>query len=204
MKNIRSIRLIAIEAILVGGNASLSREKLMKMTGVGPAQVTRTIREYRDSFPDNLKFGTAKHYEPTDTFVPSLLSENSIKDLKKKGEAAHLYQALERTARFDVLDAFIDAQLIIKREVVRDDFEKLFGAPPATVTRAIRRARERTGKELKFDGASGAFKLAGVLKKNVRLLKEDSDASAFMKDVVTLIEANAFAERKLSELAELA
>ncbi|OUV22847.1 MAG: hypothetical protein CBC55_02085 [Gammaproteobacteria bacterium TMED95] len=204
MKNIRTIRLIAIEAILVGGNASLSREKLMKMTGVGPAQVTRTIREYRDLFPDNLKFGTAKHYEPTDAFAPSLLSESALKDLKEKGETACLYQALERTAKFDVLDAFIDAQLVLKREVVRDDFEKLFGAPPATVTRAIRRARERTGKELKFDSVSGAFKLVGVLKKSVRLLKEDSDASTFMGDVVTLIEANAFAERKLSELAELA
>lgn len=197
MKKFKAIRLVAVEAILVRENATLSREKLMKMTGVGPAQVTRTIREYRDTFPDSLKFGAAKHYETTDAFTPALLSDSNVKELKKKGSAARLYQALERTAKFDILDAFIDAQLVIKREVVRDDFEKIFGAPPATVTRAIRRARERTGKDLTFDSASGAFKLSGVLKKNVRLFSEESEAATFMADITVLLEANAFAEREL-------
>lgn len=202
MKKFKAIRLVAMEAILVAEDKPLNRDKLMAMTGIGPAQVTRTIREYRDAFPENLKYGLSKYYEKTDEFVAHLISSEHLKQLEKEGESARLYQALQRVAQHDMLDAFIDAQLILNRGVKRSDFGAIFGTPTATTTRAMRRARERTGRALEYDADSGVYKLSGVFRKKDRLLADEEAAQMFMEDIKLLDAANTYAEEQLATVLE--
>ncbi|MEG3764931.1 hypothetical protein [Alteromonas sp. 14N.309.X.WAT.G.H12] len=200
MRKFKNLRLIALEACMLSDDKPMKREMLMALTGVGPAQVTRTIREYRDAFPSNIKYGASKYYEKNTGFTAYLIDEKNQKELAKKRHGARLYQALERVSKYDIVDAFVDAQLLLNKSVRRRDFSDIFGIPTPTTTRVLRRARERTGEELAFNFDFGTYDLSGPLREDVRILQDEAAAQTFMEDIEFLGKASEYADAQLEKV----